>query len=160
MHRPFRAFVFCITVGACHRSAPPAETPAPAPATATVPETSAPSASAPAPNAPGNPLIREYRGAYTRGWEASWFAPCDAPMDDNLWWVTLTDEALHQRDSLLKALKAPPTRALVVRWRGSTSPRMPSGQMGRGTRYLLVTEVLEVRPLLSTGACPPTARAS
>jgi hypothetical protein len=81
-------------------------------------------------------------------------------MDDNLWWVTLTDEALHQRDSLLKALKAPPTRALVVRWRGSTSPRMPSGQMGRGTRYLLVTEVLEVRPLLSTGACPPTARAS
>jgi hypothetical protein len=81
-------------------------------------------------------------------------------MDDNLWWVTLTDEALHQRDSLLKAIKGPPTGALIVRWRGTTSARMPSGQMGRGTRYLLVTEVLEVRPLLSASACPPTSRVS
>jgi hypothetical protein len=104
--------------------------------------------------------IREFHGAYTRGFEASWFVPCDAPLDDALWWVTLTDEALQQRDSLLKLVKRPPTGALVVRWRGSTSARMPAGQMGRGTRYLLVTEVLELRPLPTEGPCIPSSRAS
>jgi hypothetical protein len=98
-------------------------------------------------------LVLELRGAYSRGFEASWFEPCDAPADDRLWWVTLTDQALRQRDSLLKLVTTPATGALAVRWRGSTSPRMPAGQMGRGTRYLLVTEVLEVKPLPGMGAC-------
>jgi hypothetical protein len=103
---------------------------------------------------------REFRGAYTRGFEASWFAPCDAPMDDALWWVTLTEDARLQRDSLLNAMTRPATGALAVRWRGSISARMPAGQMGRGTRYLLVTEILDVQPLPGTGACLPVPRAS
>jgi hypothetical protein len=103
---------------------------------------------------------REFRGAYTRGFEASWFAPCDAPIDDALWWVTLTEDARLQRDSLLKALTTPATGALAVRWKGTISARMPAGQMGRGTRYLLVTQILEVRPLPGEGACVPSARAS
>jgi hypothetical protein len=109
---------------------------------------------------PGRP-IQEYHGAYSSGWESSWFIPCNAPMDDALWWVTLTDDALHQRDSLLKKVSRPPGTALAVRWRGTASDRMPAGMMGRGTRYLLVTEILDVQPVPSTtAACLPPTRKS
>jgi hypothetical protein len=158
MHRSFLSLVACVTVAACSRSAPPVEQPAPvsSPEPAVV---QAPTPAMPAPIAPtGTP--QEYRGAYTRGFEASWFAPCGAPFDDALWWVTLTEDARIQRDSLLKLQTRPATGALAVRWRGTISARMPAGQMGRGTRYMLVTEVLEVRPLPSEGACPPSARTS
>ena len=102
----------------------------------------------------------EFRGAYTRGFEASWFAPCGAPMDDALWWATLTEEARLQRDSLLRMMTRQATGALAVRWRGTISARMPAGHMGRGTRYLLVTEIIDLRPLPSEGACLPASRAS
>jgi hypothetical protein len=102
---------------------------------------------------PADGTEREFHGAYSRGFEASWFAPCDAPRDDALWWVTLTEGARLQRDSLLRTLTRPATGALAVRWRGTVSARMPAGQMGRGTRYLLVTEVLEVAPLPAAGSC-------
>lgn len=98
-------------------------------------------------------LTREYHGAYQRGFEQSWFAPCDAPLDDKLWWVTLTDQALLQRDSLLAKITRAPTDGLAVRWRATVGPRMPAGMMGRGTRYMLVTEIIEVKPLPSEGAC-------
>jgi hypothetical protein len=141
-------------MGACSRSAPPAEAPAPAaePAAASVP------APSPVLVAPG--AVREFRGSYTRGFEASWFVPCDAAIDDALWWVTLTEDARLQRDSLLKTLTRPATGALAVRWRGTISGRMPAGQMGRGTRYMLVHEVLEVRPLPPEGACGVGSRTS
>ena len=101
-------------------------------------------------------LIREFRGAYQRGFEQSWFVPCDAPSpDDKLWWVTLTDEALQQRDSLLANINTGKRDGLVVRWRATLGPRMPAGMMGRGTRYMLVTEILEVRPGPERGACTP-----
>lgn len=159
MHRPFPILVLCITVGACRRApAPEAPTPVPAP-TRPTPAVSAP-APAPVPAVPHDSTEREFRGSYTRGFEASWFSPCDASRDDALWWVTLTDEALRQRDSLLRTLPLRPTGALAVRWRGSTSARMPAGMMGRGTRYLLVTRVLEVRPLPPEGACPIMSRTS
>jgi hypothetical protein len=105
-------------------------------------------------------LVREYRGSYTSGFEMSWFEPCDAPLDDRMWWVTLTGEALEQRDSLLAKITRPKTSGLAVRWRGTISPRMPAGHMGRGTRYMLVTEILDIRPLPSEGACTPTSKAS
>lgn len=149
MHRPFLRLVVCVTLAACSRATPPADAPAPVPApdTASTPVLAAP-ITTPAPG-----VEREFRGAYTRGFEASWFAPCDAPMDDALWWVTLTEDARLQRDSMLKALTVPGTGALAVRWRGTISSRMPAGQMGRGTRYLLVTRIVELRPLPSSGAC-------
>jgi hypothetical protein len=150
MHRPFPALLLCVALGACrHASAIEAPAPAPEP----VAESGPSSSSAPA-DTSTNALVREFRGSYTRGFEASWFAPCDTPRDDALWWVTLTEEARLQRDSLLKALSVPATGALAVRWRGTTSPRMQAGHMGQGTRYLLVTQVLEVRPLLSKEGCP------
>lgn len=159
--------VLTLGVGAACSRTPPAAEPAPAPTPAPTPaEKPAPTAPAPSGGSSvrrdtlGSVAVREFRGAYTQGWEASWFEPCDAPIDDRLWWVTLSDKALHQRDSLLKTLKTRPTGALAVRWRGSTSGRMPAGMMGHGTRYLLVTEVVEVRALPSEGACLPGTRTS
>lgn len=114
---------------------------------------------APTAGPPRDSLVREFRGAYQRGFEQSWFVPCTAPADDAMWWVTLTDQALLQRDSLLAVLKGPATDGLAVRWRGTVGPRMPAGMMGRGTRYILVTEILEVRPLPSTGGCDPDTKA-
>lgn len=102
---------------------------------------------------PAGRPIKEYLGSYQRGFEMSWFSPCGASLDDGLWWVTLTDEALAQRDSLLAKLVAVPTGALAVRWRGSIGPRMRAGHTGRGTRYMLVSEVIDIRPLPSQGAC-------
>ena len=89
---------------------------------------------------------RELRGTYETGFEVSWFHPCGAPAGDDLWWVTLSDAALRQRDSLARKLTDKP-RSLYVRWRGTTSPKMPAGtgHMGRGSRYLFVTEILELR---------------
>ena len=145
-----------VAVAGCARHAQPVDAPAPASAArAPAPILSAPSVSPPSDNA-NEP--REYRGAYTTGFEMSWFEPCDMPAGDRMWWVTLTDDALRQRDSLLANIKRPPTTGLAVRWRGTISPRMPAGQMGRGSRYMLVTSVLEIRPLPSGGAC--TERAS
>jgi hypothetical protein len=124
MHRPFLSlvtYVTYVTFAACARSAAPLEAPKPSPE---------PVASPPSPPIPATPdasVSHEYRGAYTRGFEASWFAPCDAPMDDAFWWVTLTEGARLQRDSLLKAMTRPATGALVVRWRGTISARMPAG---------------------------------
>lgn len=156
MRRHYLISVACVVMGACSHGSPPVDTPAPARAPQPAPVTAP--AAAPVLAPPG--VVREYRGTYTRGFEASWFVPCDAAMDDALWWVTLTEDARLQRDSLLKALTQPATGALAVRWRGTISGRMPAGQMGRGTRYMLVHEVLEVRPLPTEGACGVVSRTS
>lgn len=83
----------------------------------------------------------------------SWFEPCEAPAGDRMWWVTLTNEALEQRDSILKTITHPPTGGLAVRWRGTVGPRMPAGHLGRGSRYMLVTSIIDIRPLPAGGAC-------
>ena len=90
--------------------------------------------------------VREYRGLYETGFEVSWFHPCGAAAGDDSWWVTLSNDALRQRDSLTKRLAGQPRR-LYVRWRGTVGPKMPAGagHMGRGSRYMLVTEVLQLR---------------
>jgi hypothetical protein len=154
MLRPILIPAACVVMFACAHSAPSTDVPAPAPQSAPA---GAPTAAPVV--APAGP-VREYRGAYTRGFEASWFVPCDAARDDALWWVTLTEDARLQRDSLLKTLTQRATGALAVRWRGTISERMPAGQMGRGTRYMLVHQVLEVRPLPAEGACGVVSRTS
>jgi hypothetical protein len=96
--------------------------------------------------------IREYRGVYETGFEVSWFHPCDATPGDDTWWVTLTNDALRQRDSLAKGLTGRP-RAVLVRWRATVGPKMPAGagHMGRGSRYMLVTQVLSLSDAGSAG---------
>jgi len=90
--------------------------------------------------------VGEYRGLYETGFEVSWFHPCNAQLGDDSWWVTLSNVALRQRDSAAKSIPGHP-RVLYVRWRGTVSPKMPAGagHMGRGSRYMLVTEVLQLR---------------
>lgn len=90
--------------------------------------------------------VREYQGLYETGFEVSWFHACGAEPDDDTWWVTLTNDALRQRDSLAKMLTGRPG-AVFVRWRGTISPKMPmgAGHMGRGSRYMLVSEVISLR---------------
>jgi hypothetical protein len=96
--------------------------------------------------------VREYRGTYASGFEVSWFRPCEAERGDDTWWVTLTNDALRQRDSLAKQITGKPG-SVFVRWRGTISPRMPAGagHMGRGSRYMLVTEILEMKPADQVG---------
>lgn len=96
--------------------------------------------------------MREYRGTYATGFEISWFRPCEAERGDDTWWVTLTNDALRQRDSLAKQLTGQP-RAVFVRWRGTISPKMPAGagHMGHGSRYMLVSEILELKPTEDAG---------
>jgi hypothetical protein len=152
MHRPVRFLALCVTLGACrHASATNTVATAPEPVTASTP---APPPSVAVVDTSSGTISGEFRGAYTRGFEASWFVPCDAPPNDALWWVTLTEEARLQRDSLLKTLAVPATGALAVRWRGTASPRTRAGHMGQGTRYLLVNRILDVRPLPSKDGCP------
>jgi hypothetical protein len=100
----------------------------------------------------------EYRGLYQRGFEQSWFMPCGAPRDDSTWWITFTDAAMHQRDSLLATVTAPRTNGLAVRLKGTVGRKMPAGMMGHGTRYFLVTSVDEVYPVPSEGACATKLR--
>lgn len=111
----------------------------------------------PMPSAVAGPSqqVKEYRGAFSSAFEVSWFEPCGAPFGDNLWWVTLTEDARLQRDSLVRLLPRRPTEGLAVRWRATVSEKMPAGagQMGRGSRYMLVTKVLSVRALGAEGAC-------
>ncbi|MES2176326.1 MAG: hypothetical protein V4550_00565 [Gemmatimonadota bacterium] len=103
--------------------------------------------------------IREYRGAYQRGFEQSWFIPCQLPAGETRWWVTLTDEALTQRDSLLATLSARPTGGLEMRVRATVGPRTEAGMMGGGSRYMLITKILEIRALPSNGKCSPLSSA-
>jgi len=90
--------------------------------------------------------VVEYHGLYESGFEVSWFHPCDATAGDDTWWVTLTNDALRQRDSLAKSLTGRP-RTVLVRWRATVGPKMPmgAGHMARGSRYMLVTKVLSLR---------------
>ena len=103
--------------------------------------------------------VREHRGLYEFGFEVSWFHPCDAPKGDDVWWVTLTDDALRQRDSLAAKLtpqgaaQGVSQGAVFVRWRGTMSAKLPmgAGHMGRGSRYMLVHEILDLRPASGAG---------
>jgi hypothetical protein len=107
--------------------------------------------------------VHEYHGEYSTDFESSWFHACDAPRGDDFWWVTLSEDARLQRDSLMKRLPVRPTHGLAVRWRATVSPRMRigAGHMGRGSRYTLVTEILSLRAIADgeEGACGVGSRA-
>ena len=133
-----------LTAPACGRHRATEASPVPGPSAATLPasaDTSAPAA------------LRVFRGTYSSGYEISWFEACDAPRGDATWWVTLSEDARLQRDSLVRRLTTRPTQGLAVQWRGTVGPRMRggAGHMGRGTRYLLVTEIISLRPIDEAG---------
>lgn len=153
LNRWLAGAAFAVGAAGCGRRAEPAIAPVPAPHAA--PVVTVTPAHTPADTVRSGTLLQEFRGAYSSGFEISWFEPCGTPPDDRLWWVTLTENARLQRDSLLKLLPVKPTAGLAVTWRATISPKMPggAGQMGRGTRYMLVSEILGLQALSSVGAC-------
>jgi len=130
-----------LSLAACSHVTPMAQ-PAPQPGVDTVSYSRAPDVLADA----GDNTPRTYRGVFSSGFEVSWFQPCNATPGDAMWWVTFTDEALAQRDSLLGRLTTAPSNGLVFEWVGTISPKMAmgAGHGGRGSRYMLVTRVLGV----------------
>ena len=150
-------FLIVVAVSALAALASCARYPAPEPAATPVPVRDSVIIALPAPASAVAPSsqVKEYRGAFSSAFEVSWFEPCGAPFGDNLWWVTLTEDARLQRDSLVKLLPRKPREGLAVRWRATVSDKMPAGagQMGRGSRYMLVTKVISVRALGPEGAC-------
>jgi hypothetical protein len=151
------------------RAPEPVVVPAPAPAPATSSRAAGNGVAAtPAPldtvvrGSADSSTVHEYRGSYSSGFEMSWFEPCDAPRGDALWWATLTEDARHQRDSLIKLLPHRPTEGLAVRVLATVSPRMRggAGHMGRGSRYMLVTRFISLRALGGgePGGCGPVGR--
>lgn len=155
---PIALLVLLAASSACARHAEAEVAATPSPARDTTPVVIAPST---VPD-DGSSTVREYRGAYSSGYEISWFQPCGAPRGDATWWVTLTEEARLQRDSLLKLFPVRPTQGLAVQWRGTVSARMPAGagHMGRGSRYMLVTKIISLRALDANGdgACGAPGR--
>ena len=71
------------------------------------------------------------------------------------WWVTFTDRAVGQREEAPYARLLQGERPVFVRWRvamGDQSMGDPAGP-GPGSRYALVREIVEVRPM-AAGDCP------
>ena len=102
------------------------------------------------------PAVTEFRGHYTHGFEISRFVPCHASRDDQPWWVILSPRALEQRDSVLATLPVAAGRqALFVHWLGTVGLRTSAGHLGQSTRYLQVTELLELR-VAQGGDCART----
>ena len=97
--------------------------------------------------------VREFRGLYETGFEVSWFHPCGAPAgDDTLVGDALERLALRQRDSLAKIGRGRAACAVrpLARHRESEDAG-GAGHMGRGSRYMLVTEVLQLRAADESG---------
>ena len=89
--------------------------------------------------------VEEFRGRYSAGFEVSRFVACGAAAADQPWWVILSAAALRQRDSLMSQVVAGPGNEVYVRWRGVAGPLEPAGHLGQSTRYVHVTEILELR---------------
>jgi hypothetical protein len=107
--------------------------------------------------AAGEPPLPEYHGHYSWGFEVSRFVACGSPADDRPWWVTLSDRALAQRDSVVATLPGPAPARVYVRWRGVAGGRLPSaGHMGRSRRYFAAGEIVELR-LPRSGDCAAPA---
>ncbi|HEY0970334.1 MAG TPA: hypothetical protein VGE02_05090 [Gemmatimonadales bacterium] len=95
---------------------------------------------------------RDVSGHYTGGRGGSWFRPCGIASTDSAWWVTFTDRAVVQRDSLRSVGALPDGERRFVRWLGAVTEGGEVGPRGRGAPALLVREILDVRPP-SSGDC-------
>lgn len=97
---------------------------------------------------------RELAGHYAGGTAGSWFRRCGAAPADSAWWVTFTERAVAQRDSLQRAGALPPGERRFVRWRAAVTEGGEVGPRGPGVPALLVREILVVRPP-AAGDCAP-----
>jgi hypothetical protein len=96
--------------------------------------------------------LSQYQGRYSFAFEKSQFTPCTLLGSDGSWWVIPSGDAQRQRDSLVAALPANRRTELFVRWRGTITTEGPAGHLGKSSRYIMVAEILELRPA-SAGDC-------
>jgi hypothetical protein len=96
--------------------------------------------------------VSELRGhATVRETDRTWFVACGAGAADSVW-VTFTERSVDQREEArLAGLLAPGSRSFV-RWRAAEGDARHGVRVGPGDRYVLVREILEVRPV-APGDC-------
>lgn len=92
----------------------------------------------------GDLPVSEYAGHFTG--VANWFRPCGAAAGDTLWWATFMGAAVGQWEQLQQAGRVRLDAPSYLRVRAGRSDRRAAGADGRGSRYLYVHDVLEVRP--------------
>lgn len=97
---------------------------------------------------------RDVTGHYTGSRGQSWFRPCGLAPSDSAWWVTFTDRAVIQRDSLRRAGALPDGERRFVRWLAAVTESGRVGPRGPGAPALLVREIIDVRPP-TAGDCEP-----
>lgn len=94
----------------------------------------------------------EHAGHLTPGPAGSWFVACGAAAADSAW-VTFTDGAVAQRDSLMRTGQLHTGMRHFVRWRAAVTLGGEIGPRGAGFPAYLVREILAVRPA-AAGDCP------
>ena len=97
--------------------------------------------------------VTEFAGHYTKAPSASWFVACGAAAADSSW-VTFTDRAVAQRDSIARTGLLADGQRHFVRWRAAVTERGEVGPRGPGVPALLVREILVARPA-AAGDCGP-----
>ena len=97
--------------------------------------------------------VNEFTGHNTPAASASWFVACGAAAADSSW-VTFTDRAVTQRDSIANAGLLRHGQRHFVRWRAAVTVGGEVGPRGPGVPALLVREILVVRPA-AVGDCGP-----
>lgn len=91
--------------------------------------------------------VRVIAGHYTAAPDGHWFRPCSVA-DGEMVWVTFTDRSVTQRRQAPFADLLQSDTPLFVRWTAAMGDRTlgdPAGP-GPGTKYVLVREIIEVRP--------------
>jgi hypothetical protein len=95
--------------------------------------------------------VSEHAGHYTFGASSSWFWACGAAAADSSW-VTFTDRAVAQRDSIQRTGALSTGERYFVRWRAAVTSGGEVGPRGPGVPALLVREILVLRPA-AAGDC-------
>lgn len=98
--------------------------------------------------------VADLRGhAAVREGGRTWFTACGAQVSDSTW-VTFTERSVAQREELTRAGRLLPGSRWWVRWRAAEGDATSGERVGPVGRFLLVRDILEVRPP-DAGDCGP-----
>jgi len=89
---------------------------------------------------------REMSGHFINTGGGSWFRPCGQAPGDSLWWVTFTGNSVKQRDQWAGDGQLVNGGVSFVRWRAAPGSSTGGVQVGPGSRFVLVRDILEVHP--------------
>jgi hypothetical protein len=95
----------------------------------------------------------DHAGHLTPHAAGTWFVPCGSAAADSAW-VTFTDGAVGQRDSLTRAGGLVNGTRYFVRLRAAVTQGGEIGPRGPGAPAYLVREILVVRPPSSSDCAP------